>query len=135
MSIYLLADKDSEKTVISMEEIRKFITDMAEMNLAIKTAKTELKTALEEDLKLDELKDVAKQARQAVKTYIESHTVYKEYIEKLETLISEKKDMIADAKVNGIPKKEIDIAVKALRSDIDLNTSTEIYASISDLVE
>jgi uncharacterized protein (UPF0335 family) len=70
-----------------------------------------------------------------MKTYVESHTVYKEYSSKLDQLKEDKKDLVSEAKTNGIPKKEIDTAIKMLKSDIDPDSTTEIYANIADLVE
>jgi type III secretion system FlhB-like substrate exporter len=61
--------------------------------------------------------------------------VYKEYLTNVQVLKEEKKSLIEDAKEKGIPKKEIDLATKALKQDIDMTTSTEIYANIADLVE
>lgn len=130
-----MANKNSDRTNVSMEEIREFITEVTEVDEAIKRARAELSQALDGDDKLEELKDAAKAARDALKSYVETHPVYKEYTAKIDQLKEDKKDLIADAKTNGIPKKEIDIAIKALKQDISLEDSTEIYTNIADLIE
>lgn len=130
-----MANKNSDRTNVSMEEIREFITEVTEVDEAIKRARAELSQALDGDDKLEELKDAAKAARNALKSYVETHPVYKEYTAKIDQLKEDKKDLIADAKTNGIPKKEIDIAIKALKQDISLEDSTEIYTNIADLIE
>lgn len=135
MAVYLMANKNSDRTNVSMEEIREFITEVTEVDEAIKRARAELSQALDGDDKLEELKDAAKAARDALKSYVETHPVYKEYTAKIDQLKEDKKDLIADAKTNGIPKKEIDIAIKALKQDISLEDSTEIYTNIADLIE
>ncbi len=134
MGVYLMADKNSEKTTVSVDDVRKFVSEIFELNSSIKSAKNELKKAMEEDPQLENLKAVVTQAKQGLKTYLENHTVYKDYSQKIEDLITEKKDLIAEAKDNGIPRGEIDIAIKALKRDLDLSTSTEIYSNIADLV-
>lgn len=134
MGISLSANKDSERTTVTMEEVREFVSNVSEANEAIKKAKAELSQALDGDEKLNQLKDAARIAREALKSYVDSHTVYKEYTEKIEKLKEDRKDLIADAKSNGIPKKEIDVAIKALKQDISLEDSSEIYGNIADLV-
>lgn len=134
-SVFILADKKSERTTVSMEEVREFVESVSEINDAIKTARSDLKNAMDGDLKLEELKVSAQNAREALKAYVENHGVYKEYSARLEELKEDKKDIIAEAKTNGIPKKEIDTAIKMLKSDIDPDSTNEIYAKIADLVE
>lgn len=135
MAVFLLANKNSDKTTVTIEEIRKFVEDISDIDNSIKAARGELKNALDEDEKIDELKDQIKLAQQGLKTYVESHTVYKEYSARLDILKEDKRDIVSEAKTSGIPKKEIDLAIKALKSDIDIQESTEIYANISDMIE
>ena len=135
MAVFLLANKDSDKTTVSVEEIRQFVEDVASINELIKNANTELKSALTDDDKVEELKEGVKTARSVLKTYVDSHTVYKAYSDKLTQLKADKRDLISDGKTNGIPKKEIDLAIKALKQDIDMTESTEIYSNIADLVD
>lgn len=130
-----MANKDSNRTSVSIEEVRAFISNLSNLNDSIKKANAELKSALDGDEKLEELKSAAKAARDALKGYIDSHAVYKEYTAKLEQLKEDKKDLIAEAKTNGIPKKEIDIAIKMLKTDTDPDNTVEIYRQVSDLVE
>ena len=134
MAVFLSANKNSEKTTVSIDDIRKFIEDAQDINEGIKNARAELKNALSEDMKIDELQDAAKQARESLKSYIENHPVYREYNQKIDDLKLEKADLFSEAKTNGVPKKEIDTAIKMLRSDIDPDSTTEIYANIADLV-
>lgn len=135
MGVFLMANKDSNRTSVSIEEVRAFISNLSNLNDSIKKANAELKSALDGDEKLEELKSAAKAARDALKGYIDSHAVYKEYTAKLEQLKEDKKDLIAEAKTNGIPKKEIDIAIKMLKTDTDPDNTVEIYRQVSDLVE
>lgn len=135
MGVFLMANKDSNRTSVSIEEVRAFISNLSNLNDSIKKANAELKSALDGDEKLEELKSAAKAARDALKGYIDSHAVYKEYTAKLEQLKEDKKDLIAEAKTNGIPKKEIDIAIKMLKTDTDPDDTVEIYRQVSDLVE
>lgn len=135
MPIYLMANKNSQNTTVSIDDIRSFIGAVEDMNQDLKQAKQELKKAIDGDIRLEELKLELKAVKESMKKYVEEHNVYKEYLQKVEQIKEEKKDLIADAKEKGIPKKEIDLATKALKQDIDMSASTEIYANIADLVE
>lgn len=135
MGIYLSANKDSQATTVSMDDVRSFITAVLEVNETISAARADLKKALEEDEQIDILKVSIDMAKETLEKYIEGHSVYKAYKEKIEFLKEEKSNLIAEAKEQGMPKKEIDVAIKALKSDIDLDVSTEIYANVSDLIE
>jgi predicted nucleic acid-binding Zn-ribbon protein len=134
-SIKLFANKESDATTVSMDDVRKFIQEINDNSDQIKEARRQLKKAIEGDETLEELNQVLDAAKQKVKVYLETHTVYKEYLDQVEKLKELKKDIIADAKTLGIPKKEIDVAVKALKQDISLDSASEIYAEIADLVE
>lgn len=135
MGVYLLANNDSDSTTVSVEEVRKFVEDVAEVNSSLKTARGELADALDGDDKIDELKDSIKSAREALKSYIENHSVYKEYSAEIERLKEDRKDLIAEGKTAGIPKKEVDTAIKMLKSDIDPESTSAIYSEIADLVD
>lgn len=135
MGVYLLANNDSDSTTVSVEEVRKFVEDIAEVNSSLKTARGELADALDGDDKIDELKDSIKSAREALKSYIENHSVYKEYSAEIDRLKEDRKDLIADGKTAGIPKKEVDTAIKMLKSDIDPESTSTIYSEIADLVD
>ena len=135
MAVFLSANKNSNQTTVSMEDIRSFIESAKDLNDGIKDARADLKKALGEDEKIDELKELVSQARSNMKAYVDNHPVYREYGQRIEDLKLEKADLVSDAKTNGIPKKEIDTAIKMLKSDIDPDSTTEIYANISDLVE
>lgn len=134
-SIKLFANKESDATTVSMDDVRKFIQEINDNSDQIKEARRQLKKAIEGDETLEELNQTLDAAKQKVKVYLETHTVYKEYLDQVEKLKELKKDIIADAKTLGIPKKEIDVAVKALKQDISLDSASEIYAEIADLVE
>lgn len=134
-SIKLFANKESDATTVSMDDVRKFIQEINDNSDQIKEARRQLKKAIEGDETLEELNQILDAAKQKVKVYLETHTVYKEYLDQVEKLKELKKDIIADAKTLGIPKKEIDVAVKALKQDISLDSASEIYAEIADLVE
>jgi uncharacterized protein (UPF0335 family) len=134
-SLKLFANKESQATTVSMDDVRKFISEINEVSELSKAARKQLKDSMDGDEKIKELKDLLDEAKGKLKSYIDTHTVYKEYVDQVEKLKEQKKDIIADAKTFGIPKKEIDVAIKALKSDIDLDSASEIYAEIADLVE
>lgn len=135
MVVYLSANKKSEKTTVTVEDVREFVEEVAEVDASIKRARAELKDAIEEDEKIEEFKESIKRTREALKSYVEGHTVYKEYQTKIDTLKEDKRDIVSNAKTKGIPKKEIDTAIRMLKSDIDPDSTTEIYSNIADLID
>lgn len=134
-SVKLMANLGLEATTVTVGDVRKFVEDMAEINKAVRTARKELKEAIVGDERFEELKGAIEQAKAAMKVYVEGHTVYKEYIQAIENLKTEKKDLIDNAKALGVPKKEVDSAIKMLKSDIDPDSTSEIYSYISDLIK
>lgn len=134
MAIFISANKTSMKTTVSSDDIRTFVEQLNDSNEALKKARGELKKAVDGDEKIKELKATIESAKDVLNTYMQSHTVYKEYFSQIDKMTEEKKDLIDAAKDNGIPKKEIDTAIKMLKSDIDPDSTTEIYSAIADLV-
>jgi len=56
--------------------------------------------------------------------------------EKIKDLRDDKKDLIADfIDTYKIPKKEVAVAIRMLKGDIDPEITSEIYANIADLVD
>lgn len=123
------------KKVADKEIIRQFVRTMAEIAENIKDAKEDLKsvvTSLEEVISIDEQ---IKQLKEERKEIIESSEVVRSYKEKLEELVDDKDDVIFQAKQDGVPKNEVDAAIRCLKSDTDITTVQEIYIQIADLID
>jgi uncharacterized protein (UPF0335 family) len=134
MKIHLKADDESTATTVSVEDVRKFVEDLHAINENLKEAKQELKKVLDGNTDFEALVDTAKAAKEAVKLYLETNLVVKKYIEDIEKIKEDKKDIIDEARDRGVPQKEVAAAIKMLKQDIDPDSTTEIYANISDLV-
>ena len=51
-------------------------------------------------------------------------------------LRDDKKELIADfVESHDVPKKEVMLAIRMLKSDIDPEVTTDVYANIADLVD
>lgn len=134
MQIYL-GDPNTPHTTVSIDEIRNFISELTDISKSITKQRQELKTAIEDDEKIKEFKETLRLTKESLKTYIESNGVYREYQDKIDALKEDRRDLISEAKQKGVPKKEVEVAIKMLKQDIDPEVSTEIYSNISDLVE
>ncbi len=56
--------------------------------------------------------------------------------EQIAELRDDKKELIADfVESHDVPKKEVMLAIRMLKSDIDPEVTTDVYANIADLVD
>jgi len=115
--------------------IRQFVKDLGELSSKIKDAKSELREAILSNDEIQNIDDQIKQLKEERKSIIENSTVIQGYVEIVNEAIDERKQLISDAKQNGVPRGEIDLAIRALKKDIDISASVDIYTNIADLVE
>lgn len=125
----------SEPKVADNAMIRKFVKDVSELDEKVKDAKEDLREAIASNDDINNIDEQIKKLREERKELIAGNSVIQAYVAELDDVLSEKKDLIADAKQDGIPRQEIELAIKALRKDIDIAASVEIYANIADLIE
>jgi uncharacterized coiled-coil DUF342 family protein len=115
--------------------IRQFVKDLGELSSKIREAKTELREAISSNDEIQNIDDQIKQLKEERKSIIENSSVIQGYVEIVNEAIDERKQLISDAKQNGVPRGEIDLAIRALKKDIDISASVDIYTNIADLVE
>jgi len=120
--------------VADRNTIRAFVRNLDEVSEKIKEARDDLKEAISSNDEIETIDDEIKKLRERRKEIISESPVIKSYKEIVEECIEEKKQLIYDAKQDGVPRKEIGLAIKALKQDIDMAVSTEVYSSIADLV-
>ena len=121
--------------VADQARIRKFVKDLAEVAGAVSDAQSDLKEAIAGVDEITEIDEKIKTLKLERKELLLSHTVIQSYADALEEAVEDKKAVISDAKADGVPKGEIEIAIKALKKDLDLSMSVEIYANIADLID
>jgi SMC interacting uncharacterized protein involved in chromosome segregation len=117
------------------ETIRKFVKDLHSLGDTVKSAKAELREAIMEMDEIQRIDEQIKDLKAERKSVIEKSTVIQGYAEIVQNAIDEKRQLVSDAKQNGVPKDEIDLAIRALKKNIDISASVDIYANIADLVE
>ena len=123
------------KEEITPEMIRKFYKELGEVSETIKEARKVLKDAISENEEIQGIDEEIKALKERRKEIISTNPILVEYKGHVDDAVSDRKDLIADAKSDGIPQGEISLAEKALKKDLDMKISTEIYANIADLVE
>jgi SMC interacting uncharacterized protein involved in chromosome segregation len=123
-----------EPTVASKETIRKFVKELAEVSDTIKDARSDLKECIDSDEDIQSIDEKIKLLKEERKDLIDGNAAIQGYKGVLDDAMGDKHDLISDAKQDGVPRKEIDLAIKALKGDIDMTVSTEMYANIADLV-
>lgn len=121
--------------VADKARIRRFVKDLAEVSETVASAQGDLKEAIAGIDEVTEIDEQIKALRLERKELLLNHTVVQSYVQVLEEAMDDKKAVIADAKADGVPKGEIDLAIKALKKDLDLAVSVEIYANIADLID
>lgn len=121
--------------IASKETIRKFVKDMIEIGEKVQDAQSDLKEAITSHDEITQIDEEIKALRERRKQVIADSAVIQSYVQILDEVVEEKHQIISDAKQDGVPKGEIDIAIKALKKNIDLSVSVEIYTNIADLVE
>jgi DNA repair exonuclease SbcCD ATPase subunit len=126
-----------EKTtpVASMETIKKFVKELAEVAQTIKDARDDRNEIINENDEIKKLDEDIKTLKEERKETIANNPVIQGYEEKLQEAMEDKRQLIADAKDDGVPRKEIDAAIKMLKKDIDPELTTEVYSNIADLVD
>jgi len=115
--------------------IRKFVKDLAEVGEAIKDARSDLKEAIDSNNDIENIDEQIKALREERKELIANNAVIAGYKDILNDATEDRRQLVSDAKQDGVPRGEIDLAIKALKKDLDLAKSTEIYANIADLID
>lgn len=116
-------------------QIRKFVKDMIEITEKLQDAQSDLKEAISSHEEVTSIDEEIKALRERRKQIIEESTVIQGFTDVVNEVLEEKQQIISDAKQDNIPKSEIDLAIKALKKNIDMSISTEIYANIADLID
>jgi SMC interacting uncharacterized protein involved in chromosome segregation len=125
----------SEQVVASKETIRKFVKDLAEVAESIKDAREDRNEAIKTNDEVQRIDDQIKTLREERRDYIKANPVIQGYEEVLREAMEDRRQLIADAKQDGVPRKEVDTAIKMLKKDIDPEIAVEMYANIADLVD
>lgn len=124
-----------ERPVADKERIRRFVKDLAEVTETVSDAQNDLREVIAGIDEVTAIDEQIKALRLEKKELLLNHTVIQSYVEVLQEAMEDKRAVIADAKADGVPKGEIDLAIKALKKDLDLTVSVEIYSSIADLID
>ena len=124
-----------EPVVADSATIRKFVKDLAEVAETIKDARSDLKEAIDSNEDIQSIDERMKQLREERKELIANSAVIQGYQDVLNDAMEDKRQLVADAKQDGVPRKEIDTAIKMLKKDVDPKLATEVYTSIADLVD
>jgi uncharacterized coiled-coil DUF342 family protein len=125
-------DDDRE---VSVESVRRFVKDLDELTGKVKDARSELKEAVQSNDEIEKIDDSIKSLRDDRKQVIATNAVLVSYANILSDTLDERKQLIDDAKSDGIPHKEIDIAIKMLKSDVAPDVVTQIFTNIAHLVD
>jgi predicted nucleic acid-binding Zn-ribbon protein len=124
----------SEKKEITPEAIRRFYKELGEVTETIKAARDALKEAVSDNEEITGIDEEIATLKERRKEIIETNPVLVGYKGELDDATGDRKDLVADAKRDGIPRKEITTAEKMLKGDIDPEVTTEVYLNIADLV-
>lgn len=115
--------------------IRNFVRDLSMVAATIKDAREDYNEAVKTNEEVISIDEKIKALKEERKDVIMNSSVIQGYQEVLDDATEVKRQLISDAKQDGVPRKEIDEAIKMLKGDIDPQITTEIYANISDLVD
>ncbi len=129
-SIFLGDEKE-----ITPEAVRKFVRELGELNDKVKDARDAFNTAVKENDEIERIDSEIKALREERKQVLVGNPVLVSYADELADATEEKKQLIDDAKQDGIPRTEIDFAIKMLKKDVDPSVTTEIFTNIADLVD
>jgi SMC interacting uncharacterized protein involved in chromosome segregation len=124
-----------EKPEVSVEQVRLFVRQLSETTEVIKTKREALKEAIESHEEVCQIDEDIKALKEKRKEVITTSPVLGAYELELKEATEDRRQLIADAKSDGIPKKEIDTAIKMLKADIDPLITTEVFSNIADLVD
>ncbi len=125
---------EEEVAVATPEQIRNFVKELKDLTEKVKLAKDALKEAKEGFDELERIEEQMKELKAEKEAVMAGNPVLVAFMEELDSVVDDRKDLIASAKSNGVPQKEIDMAIKMLTRDIDPNKTTEIFTQIADLV-
>ncbi len=123
-----------EPKVADRSTIRNFVKDISEITEKVKEAQMELKEVISSHERVQEIDDQIKKLREERKEVITDSAVIQGYVASLNEILEEKQQIIDTAKDNGVPKNEIDTAIKMLKRDIDVAITTMVYSEIADLI-
>jgi len=118
----------------SVNVARTFVKELAIINAKLDSAKKDLKREKEACDEMDALEAEGKDLRARKKELLLTHPVLSEYNAVLEEVKEERKNLISDAKSDGLQKKEVDMAIMMLKKDIDPSVTTEMFRTLADLV-
>ena len=124
-----------EPVVANKATIRKFVKDLAVVAETIKDARSDMKEAVDSNEDIQSLDEKIKLLREERSEIITNSPVIQGYKDVVNDATEDKRQLVSDAKQDGVPRGEIDLAIKALKKDLDMVVSTEIYANIADLVD
>ncbi len=116
------------------EAIRRFVTELSEVNELLAEKRKALKEVIESNEEIISLSEQIKNLKEQLKEVIETNAVITGYAAEYEDVVKDKKQLIKDAKNDGIPKAEIDIAIKMLKKDIDPEVTSKVFVNIADLI-
>jgi len=125
----------SENVEITPEAIRRFVSELAECNDKVKEARDALKEAISENAEVKRIDENIAVLKEERKTVLETNPVLVGFRGELDDAAEDRRQLIRDAKSDGMPRKEIDTAIKMLKRDVDPQIAAEVFANISDLVE
>lgn len=125
----------TDKPVADKAVIRRFVQDLAEASDNVKLAKEDLREAISSNDEIQKIDEEIERLREERKEIIENNPVIIAYKEKVDEATDDRKQLISDARDNNVPKGEIDVAIKMLKSDLDPTIASSVYADIADLVE
>ena len=125
----------SPKSPASPETVRKFVRELADVNENLKSLRDDLKVEISENEDIAAIDEKIKALRDERKELIANHPVMQGHKNKISDATEDKRQLISDAKADGVPQKEIDLATRALKKDIDIEIAVEVYSNIADLVD
>ena len=123
------------KTEATRDQVRGFVKEFKNLTEKIKDKREIFNEDVKDTERISEIDEEVKTLRQERKDYIENSPVLSRVKNELDDLINERKQLVSDAKDDGIPRKEVDLAIQALKKDIDMEVSTSVYANIADLID
>ena len=129
-SIFLGDEKE-----VTPEAVRKFVRELAELTEKVKDARDALKEAIKENDDIERIDSDIKALREERKQVLATNGILVSYADELADATEERKQLIDDAKQDGIPRNEIDFAIKMLKKNVDPSVTTEIFKNIADLVD
>jgi predicted nucleic acid-binding Zn-ribbon protein len=123
-----------EPVVADKATIRKFVKDLSEVADKIKDARDDMNEAIKSNDDIQNIDDQIKSLKEDRKELLSSNVVIMSYKDILNDAVEDKRQVVSDAKQDGVPRKEINTAIKMLKTDVDPQLATEVYANIADLV-